>query len=181
MQLNRLTLAFSGDQAFLESLFRKAYLSQNLNHMRLWHLLSMLAFGSAGYFDVALFPDQWRILWLLRYICVMPLFLLSLLLTWTRLYRHSWQGLNMVHILSTGFSAIVAMLLTQPPLNLLYLFSLILSLLFGYAFVRERFLYASICSTLLLAGFVLAKQWGLVSGLWVRLPELHDGRRTSLL
>jgi two-component sensor histidine kinase len=165
MQLNRLTLAFNGEHAFLESLFRGVYLRQNINHMRLWHLLSMLAYGSAGFFDVTLFPDQWHTIWLLRYVFVMPLFVLSLLLTWTRLYRRSWQGLNMVHILSTGFSAIVAMLLTHPPLNLLYLFSLILSLLFGYAFVRERFVYASICGTLLLTGFIFAKQWGLDSGL----------------
>jgi two-component sensor histidine kinase len=173
MQLNRLTLAFSNEQASLEPLFRRAYLRQNLHHMRLWHLLSMLAFGSAGFFDVTLFPEQWRTIWLLRYVCVMPLFLLSLLLTWTRLYRSCWQGLNVVHILSTGFSAIIAMLLTHPPLNLLYLFSLILSLLFGYAFVRERFVYASACGTLLLTGFILAKQWGMNSGLGFRSADTY--------
>jgi two-component sensor histidine kinase len=133
----------------------------------------MLAFGSAGFFDVTLFPDQWRILWLLRYLCVMPLFIISLLLTWTRHYRSCWQGINMVHILSTGFSAIIAMRLTHPPHNLLYLFSLILSLLFGYAFIRERFLHASVCGTLLLAGFILAKQWGLHSALGFRSADTY--------
>ncbi len=165
MELNRLTLAFSGEHASLEDLFRNSYLRQNLNHMRLWHLLSMVAFGSAGFFDATLFPDQWRTLWLLRYVCVMPLFTISLLITWTRIYRRTWQGLNMVHILSTGTSSIVALMLTQPPFNILYLFSLILSMLFGYAFVRERFLYASICGTLLLSGFMAAKHLGLDSGL----------------
>lgn len=167
MQLNRLTLAFSGEQTSLEPLFHSAYLRQNLNHMRLWHLIAMIAFASAGFFDATLFPEQLPTLWLLRFVCVMPLFVISLLMTWTRLYRRCWQGLNMVHILSTGWSAIVAMTLTQPPLNELYLFSLILSLLFGYAFVRERFLYASICGTLLLTAFIAAKQWGLKSGLAV--------------
>jgi two-component sensor histidine kinase len=57
------------------------------------------------------------------------------------------------------------MLITYAPFNLLYLISLILSMLFGYAFVRERFLYASICGTLLLAEFIAAKHWGLDSGL----------------
>jgi two-component sensor histidine kinase len=173
MQLNRLTLAFSGEQTSLERRFRSAYLRQNLNHMRLWHLIAMIAFGSAGFFDAALFPEQWRTLWLLRFVCVIPLFAFSLLITWTRVYHRCWQGLNMVHILSTGSSAIVAMTLTQPPLNVLYLFSLILSLLFGYAFVRERFLYASICGTLLLAGFIAAKQWGLESGLAVSSADTY--------
>jgi two-component sensor histidine kinase len=166
MQLNRLTLAFKGDHLSLEVPFRQAYLNQNLRHMRLWHLLSMLAFGSAGFFDVALFPDQWHTLWVMRYICVMPLFLISLVITWTPFYSHIWQGLNMLHILSTGIVGILAMLLTRPPFNVLYLFGLILSMLFGYAFVRERFLYASICGTILLCGYLAANRlWGLNSGL----------------
>jgi two-component sensor histidine kinase len=166
MQLNRLTLAFKGEHFPLEVLFRQTYLRQNLNHMRLWHLLSMLAFGSAGFFDAALFADQWPTLWLLRYVCVMPLFIISLLITWSRLYGCVWQGLNMVLILSTGTFSIIAILLTHPPFNVLYLVSLILSMLFGYAFVRERFLYASICGTLLLSGFMLGKKFlGLDSGL----------------
>lgn len=167
MQLNRLTLAFSGEHTSLERPFRSAYLRQNLNHMRLWHLIAMIAFASAGFFDATLFPEQWHTLWTLRFVYVMPLFVISLLMTWSRVYRRCWQGLNMVHILSTGAAAIIAMMLTHPPLNLLYLFSLILSLLFGYAFVRERFIYAFICGTLLLSGFIAAKQWGLESGLAV--------------
>ena len=165
MQINRLTLLFSGEHAALESQFRDAYLRQNLNHMRLWHLLSMLAFGSAGFFDVTLFPDQWVTLWLLRFGCVMPLFAISLAITWTGIYARIWQGLNMLHILTTGISSVIAMLLTPAPLNQLYLVSLVLSMLFGYAFVRERFVYASTCGTLLLVAFVLAKEWGLDSGL----------------
>ncbi|MEJ2638306.1 MAG: histidine kinase dimerization/phosphoacceptor domain -containing protein [Desulfosarcinaceae bacterium] len=174
MQLNRLTLNFKGENLSLEVPFRQAYLRQNLSHMRLWHLLSMLAFGSAGFFDAALFPEQWPILWVLRYVCVMPLFVVSLLLTWTQAYRRVWQGLNMVHILSTGIAGIIAMLLTLPPFNVLYLFSLILSMLFGYAFVRERFLYASICGTLLLSGYFVAnKFWGLDSGLGAWSADIY--------
>jgi two-component sensor histidine kinase len=174
MQVNRLTLAFKGENLSLETPFRQAYLRQNLGHMRLWHLLSMLAFGSAGFFDAALFPDQWRTLWVLRYICVMPVFVCSLFLTWTRYYRLVWQGLNMVHILSTGITGILALLLTRPPFNVLYLFGLILSMLFGYAFVRERFLYASICGTLLSSGYLVANRfWGLDSGLGAWSADIY--------
>jgi two-component sensor histidine kinase len=174
MQLNRLTLAFNGENLSLEAPFRQAYLQQNLSHMRLWHLLSMLAFGSAGFFDAALFPEQLGTLWFLRFVCVMPLFIISLLLSWTRFYDRIWQGLNMVHILSTGVSGILAMLLTHPPFNVLYFFSLILSMLFGYTFVRERFLYASICGTLLFSGYFVANRfWGLDSGLGAWSADIY--------
>ena len=57
MNLNRFTLAFAGIDQPMENRFMTQYCLRNLRFLRICLYLSILAFGSLGFWDAVLFPS----------------------------------------------------------------------------------------------------------------------------
>ena len=74
VELNPLTLAFTGNQAALEQPFLKVYFTNSLDHLRRCKLYAIIFFSIFGALDPIVFPEQLYSLWFIRYAIVCPVF-----------------------------------------------------------------------------------------------------------
>ncbi len=153
MKFNKLTLSFSGEYKKFEAPFKESYFRKSIGHLRLCHVLTIFAFASAGLVDAIVFPEERNTLWFIRYALVFPLFPVGLFITYTRYYERYWQAMSFVYILATGLSSSALIAVAPAPLNHYYFASVILCLLFGFAFVRARFIIGALAGIILLAGY----------------------------
>ncbi len=171
IRLNRLTLAFCGDQAHLEKPFLAGYFKKYLNHLRFCHGCAIFFYSIVGLSDTSFPSHITHLLWIIRYGMVVPVFVLGFLVTYTRYYERFWQQASMVYVLVTGGGFMMMSSVVPPPLGHSYYAGVLICLVFGYTFIRERFIYASVAGNLLVAGYIL------VSVLVIHVPGrtlFHD-------
>jgi len=72
MQINRLTLKFSGELSYLEAPFLKEYYTSSLPHIRMMMILGAMLYAAFGVLDVLLMPQQVVALWIIRLIVIGP-------------------------------------------------------------------------------------------------------------
>jgi signal transduction histidine kinase len=143
MRLGLLSLRFVGPSAGLEAGFRQAYLVESIPRMRVALLLGAAFFGSFGILDAYLMPDQAYVVWAIRYGGICPLLLAGAALTRVpALHRSVEPGVAALMVL--GGAGIVAMIVVAPPpVNYFYYAGLILVFMYGYVYLRLRFVWAS--------------------------------------
>lgn len=95
-------------------------------------------------------------LWTVRYGVVIPLFIIGLGFTYTKYYKNYWYSVSIIYILATGGGFIMMIILGPKPEIYSYYVGIIICLFFGYTFVRERFIYASLAGCLLFILYLLA-------------------------
>ena len=160
LQLNWLTLAFSGPEAHLEEAFIQDYAREALPQMRVALLLGVAFYGIFGLLDHLLFPVHSRTIWFIRFALVCPMLLLGTLLggrTWFRRWMQPYLALT---ILVAGLGIVTMLVVLPKPGGLAYYPGLILVLLFAYTFVRARFLWAAAAGALVVAAYeVVAAQF----------------------
>jgi PAS domain S-box-containing protein len=154
MVLNRFTLAFAGRHRHLEEHFARDYFERNLSHLRLCHWLTIFLYSIPGILDARFFPEMTASLWTIRFLVVCPIFLLGFGFTYTPYYRRWWQLISMGYILLTGGGFIAMIAIATPPVSYGYYVGIIISMMFGYALIRERFLYASVAGMTLLVAYL---------------------------
>jgi PAS domain S-box-containing protein len=152
--LNRLTLSFAGSQRHLEAPFAQDYFDNSLFHIRLCHWLTIFFYSIPGVLDAAIFPQVKSSLWAVRYLLVCPVFLLGFGFTYTAHYRRWWQIISLGYILLTGGGFIWMVVLATPPSSYGYYVGIIISMMFGYTLIRERFIFASFAGLSLLLAYV---------------------------
>ena len=154
MQLHALNLTFSGADKNLEEAYCTESFEKNLGYLRICHVLSFLAFSSAGFIDYILFPNDYTLAWTIRYGFAAPFFIIGLAVTYTPLYRRCWQTLAFIYVLVTGLASLAIFHLMPPPDSYLYFGHIIVSYMFGFLFVRVRFLVASLAGLTLFVCFL---------------------------
>jgi len=164
MRLNPVTLSFSNDQANLEKEFRTSYFHNNLDVFRLSHLFSIFFYGLAAVIDYMIFYDQFLILASIKFLIVIPVFILGFFFTFTPKYKQLWPWINNFYVILTGSGFIAMIVVAKAPLGYSYYAGIIICLVFGYAFIRSRFIMAStaglILSTLFLITSIVIKTPG---------------------
>ncbi|MDJ0781670.1 MAG: PAS domain S-box protein [Desulfosarcinaceae bacterium] len=158
MHLNRLTLRFSGPDRRLEPDYQSFRYTSSVGHLRLCHLLAILAFSTAAILDISLFAEQFRVLLTIR-IGIVLMFLLGLVTTRAAFYRYTWEWQNIFYVLATGFAAMGFIAIAPLPDSHIYYISIIVSLIFGYTFIHCSFVKASLAGTLLLAAYAAQSTW----------------------
>lgn len=156
LKINPLTLSFRDDQAGLEELFLSNYFNTNLNHSRLCHLFSIFFYGISGILELVLFPESKAAVWTIRYGIVIPLFMVSLLFSYSVYYAKFWQLIQAVLIMVTGTGFLMMIIVGPKPAVFSYYVGIIVSMFFGYTFIRERFIYASASGCLLWVSYLIA-------------------------
>ncbi len=154
MDLHQLTLSFKGPQSHLEAHFANSYFDKSLSHLRLCHWLSIIFYSIPGLLDAGFFPEVKTNLWAIRYLVVCPIFLLGLGITYTSFYRRWWQLISLGYILLTGGGFIWMIAIAAPPASYGYYVGIIISMMFGYTLIRERFVYAALAGTTLLTIYI---------------------------
>ncbi len=148
MPFNPISLSFPGD---LEKAFLDDYYLNSLKVVRLALLAGLLVYGIFGILDVQLIPEMRYQLWRIRYAIVCPAILIAFLFSFTPLFRRYFQISLAITMIIAGAGIIAMISIIPPPVNYFYYAGLILVLIWGYAFTRVRFIWATLAGWIIVA------------------------------
>ncbi|MCP4718292.1 MAG: PAS domain S-box protein [Desulfobacteraceae bacterium] len=144
MHLHPFTLHFSGTIKHLERVYQQKYLKNSLAHIRIALVLGCLIYAIFGVLDAILLPDEKYFIWAIRYLIVCPSILLVFLLSRFKIVQQWIQQILAGLIVIAGGGIIMMILIAPPPVSYSYYAGLILIFIFGYTFMRTRFIWASL-------------------------------------
>ena len=154
MKLNPLTLSFEGS---LEKIFLADYYNRSLKQVRVTVFFAFLLYAIFGILDYILIPsDYLSTVWIIRYAIVCPFALSIIAVSFTPKYSQSMQLSLASLMVIAGFGIIVMIVTAPPPANYSYYAGLILVFMFGYTFIRTRFLWATSAGWLIVAFYELS-------------------------
>jgi signal transduction histidine kinase/ActR/RegA family two-component response regulator len=153
MGLNPLTLSFPGD---LEETFLEYYFKKYLKQVRFSVSLAVLFFAVFGILDAALVPEMKGSLWFIRYALICPGLLMLLLFSFSRHFKRYMQLSISVLMIWTGFGIVAMIIIAPPPANFSYYAGLILVFMYGYTFVKARFVWATLAGWVIVACYEIA-------------------------
>ncbi len=154
--LHPITLAFSGNHRQLEENFRVYYSQHALPQVRLSILVGIFLFACFGLLDMALIPEDKHAVWIIRYAIVCPVAFLVYLVTYTRCYDRLMQISLSIMVLFGGMGIVAMIVIAPPPASLYYDAGVILVFLYGYTFIRMRFLWATVTCLGIVIGYGLS-------------------------
>jgi signal transduction histidine kinase/CheY-like chemotaxis protein len=156
LPLNPYTLAFPGG---LEGEYQDYFYLRSLNQIRLILAIGIVFYGIFGFLDAKLVPDFKLTLWAIRYLVVIPCILSVILASFSRRFKHYMQLCLTTAITVSGLGIVTMILISPPPVNYSYYAGLILVLIFGYVFLRIRFLWAAAAGWTIVAFYEAASIW----------------------
>ena len=159
MKLNLLTLSFSHDFSDLENVFLEDYHRKFRKHFRYSVTFGILFYGLFGLLDAQLLPDRKTELWLIRYGIVCPSLICFLFLSFLPVFKKYMQLVLATVIVLGGLGIIAMIIIAPPPVNFSYYAGLILVFMFGYTFIRLRFIWATAAGWTIVACYEIAALW----------------------
>jgi len=160
MKLNRLTLAFSGALKKYEQDFRNDYFDRSLSPFRFAIVLAICFFDIFALLDAWLLPQLKYMFWIIRFGIITPLLLSVLVYSYTPAFRKHMQPLLSVIMYLTGLAIIVMIIFAARIAdNYTYYAGLILIFIFGYTFIKARFIYATVAGWSIVASYEIAAFW----------------------
>jgi signal transduction histidine kinase/ActR/RegA family two-component response regulator len=149
---NPVTLSFAGAHKSIEAEFLAFYRKNALPQVRFSILLGIFLFSAFGILDAALIPEAKKAIWTIRYAIVCPVGLIVFLITYSAYYDRLMQASLCTMLLTGGLGIVAMIVLAPPPASLSYYTGVILVFLYGYTFIRLRFIWATLTC------------WGIVLG-----------------
>ncbi len=146
MDLNPITLSFPGD---LEEVFLDEFYKNSLKQVRISLLAGIFFYGLFGILDAHLVPQMKITLWYIRFAIVSPAFLVVILLSYSPRFKKYLQASLAAAMLVAGLGIITMIYFIPSPVSHSYYAGLILVFMWGYAFTRVRFLWATIAGWLI--------------------------------
>ncbi len=148
--MNWLTLSFPGD---LEREFREEQLASSLRQARIATLLGILLYSLFGFLDYWVAPGATTPLWLIRFAVVLPFCLIILGMTFTAIGAKHLQPLMASGVLIPGLGIVAMIGFAPSDAGQIYYAGLILVFIFGYTFIRLRFINATITGWLIVLAY----------------------------
>ena len=156
IKINWITLSFPGDH---EKTFLEQYFHDSLGQIRLASALGIFFYGIFGFLDAWLVPDAKYQLWIIRYAVICPILCTTFLFSYSRHFQKYAQLSIASSVLAGGFG-IIAMIVVAPyPASYSYYAGLILVFIYGYAFFRLRFIWASLTGWVIVLAYEIAAIW----------------------
>lgn len=146
-----LTLKF--EEAWQEQSFQREYYFHSVRHLRIAYGMFFFLYGIFGVLDLHIIPIHASTFFVIRFLIVLPLFLVILLLTGTSWFAFRSQRLIALSYLVAGAGMIFITL--KAPENVLYFNGMMLIFSAGYFLIRLQFRYASLVGWSLFFGFIL--------------------------
>ncbi len=140
MGLNALTLSFP---AYLEKIFIEDYFEKSLQQVKISVFLAIVFFALFGILDVVLVPEIKKALWGIRFGFICPGLIVILIISFFPVFKKHMQVSVSVSMIWTGFGIIAMVVIAPPPASFSYYAGLILVFMYGYCFVRLRFVWAA--------------------------------------
>ena len=155
-RINLLTLSFSKD---IEKEFLDSYFKNSLRQVRIALLLGLCLYSIFGILDAWLVPEAKQKLWFIRYIIFAPYVIFVYLFSFSHHFKKYMQFSIAFGVLIAGLG-ITAMILIAPyPASYTYYAGLLLVFIYGYTFVKLRFIWASITGWLIVFAYEIAAIW----------------------
>jgi len=159
MQLHPITLRFSGHLRELEAVFQAEYCRKYLHQVRCAILLALFFYSFFGILDAYLLQEGKGRVWLIRYGIICPALLAAFALTYLRLFQARMQPILAFFTTLAGLGIIAMIIAAPPPVSFSYYAGLILVIIFGYTFVRLRFIWATAVGWTIVAFYQVAAIW----------------------
>ncbi len=159
-KLNKLTLSFSGNISHYEKDFRNDYFNRSLNPFRFSLILAIIFFSVFAFLDAMLLPELKSIFWFIRFGITIPVLVTVLIFSFFPLFKKYMQITLSCIMYLTGLAIIVMIIFAANMADhYTYYAGLILIFIFGYTFIKARFLYASIAGWSIVASYEIAAIW----------------------
>jgi signal transduction histidine kinase/ActR/RegA family two-component response regulator len=156
LSLNPFTLSFSGmlEQEYLDDFFNKS-----LKQVRLILFSGIIFYGIFGLLDAMLMPGAKGYLWFIRFGIVIPTILSVIIFSFSSKFKNYMQMCLALAITLSGLGIAIMIIIAPPPANYSYYAGLILVLIFGYVFLRIRFIWATLAGWIIIVFYEIASIW----------------------
>jgi signal transduction histidine kinase/ActR/RegA family two-component response regulator len=157
--ISHVTLSFTGNLTRYEKEFREDYFLKSLNPFRFSLILSMIFYGAFAFLDAVTVPTLKEVFWFIRFAIVFPVLIGVFLFTYFETFRRFMQFTISCIMFLTGFGIIVMIIFSARVGNYSYYAGLILIFIFGYTFIRARFIYATIAGWSIVISYEISAIW----------------------
>ncbi len=149
--LRVLTLSFEDPD--IEKSFLEYYHRSNVGRFRWGLVLGIFLYSIFAILDSVTVGPLWPKIWFIRFALVNPFLILSFIFSYRNLFIRHYQKFASAVILVGGTGILTMLAMIPAPALHLYSQGLMLVLIFNYAFIGLRFIYASINFLLIILGF----------------------------
>jgi signal transduction histidine kinase/ActR/RegA family two-component response regulator len=157
--VNYLTLNFKGNLTQYEKEYEEDYFKMSLNPFRFSLILSMIFYGAFAFLDTVAVPDLKEVFWFIRFGIVFPVLVAVFIFTYSKIFKKYMQFTISCIMFITGFGIIIMIIYAAKVQNYSYYAGLILIFIFGYTFIRARFIYASIAGWTIVVSYEISAIW----------------------
>ncbi len=157
--VNYLTLTFKGDLSSYEKAYQDDYFIKSLNPFRFSLILSMIFYGAFAFLDTVAVPDLKEVFWFIRFGIVFPVLVTVFAFSYSKSFKKYMQFIISCIMFITGFGIIIMIIYGARVQNYSYYAGLILIFIFGYTFIRARFIYASIAGWSIVILYEISAIW----------------------
>lgn len=157
--VNYFTLTFKGELQNYEKAYQDDYFIKSLNPFRFSLVLSMVFYGAFAFLDTVVVPELKGIFWFIRFGIVFPVLVSVFIFSYSTLFKKYMQFIISCIMFITGFGIIVMIIFAAKVQNYSYYAGLILIFIFGYTFIRARFVYALIAGWSIVVSYEISAIW----------------------
>jgi len=139
----------------LEERFWDDNFEKSLSDVRVGLWLEIILYALFGILDVWIVPETKNVIWIIRFIIVIPFSLLVFFFTYSKAFRRYMQFALSINGIVVGYG-IIAMILFSKPTELgfqFYYAGLLLVIMAIYTLFRLRYTYATIVSLIVVLGY----------------------------
>lgn len=156
---DRVTLSFSGSLAKYEADYLEDYFVKSLIPFRFSLILAMIFYGAFAFLDATTVPQLRNVFWFIRFGLVFPVLIAVFAFSFSKMFKKYMQFIISFIMFLTGFGIIIMIILAARASNYSYYAGLILIFIFGYTFIRARFIYASMSGWLIVIAYEISAIW----------------------
>jgi len=159
LTINYLTLSFTGDLSQYEEDFQEDYFKRSLSPFRFSLILSMIFYGAFAFLDAVTVPSLKEVFWFIRFGIVFPVLIAVYLFSYSKPFKKYMQFIISCIMFITSFGIIIMIIYAAKVGNYSYYAGLILIFIFGYSFIRARFIYALIAGWSVVISYEISAIW----------------------
>jgi signal transduction histidine kinase/ActR/RegA family two-component response regulator len=159
LSINLLTLRFTDELSKYEQAYQDDYFIKSLTPFRFSLILSMIFYGAFAFLDAVMVPELKGIFWFIRFGIVFPVLISVYGFTYSKVFNKYMQLVISVIMFTTGFGIIIMIFYSAKQEVYTYYAGLILIFIFGYTFIRARFIYASIAGWSIVVSYEISAIW----------------------
>jgi adenylate cyclase len=142
----------------IETEFREDYRVNTISTTRLALVLGLILYSLFGILDIYAIPISKHFVWIIRYVIVAPVIVLTLIASYSGALQKYTQALMCVVVAVSGLGIVAMISITREAEfgNRFYFTGLILITMWGYSLSRLRFWYAVLANLIIMIGYEFA-------------------------